>query len=222
VVAGWLLPVLTVQAQELNYNIYHLSADAEIVVENDLMHVTLTASHQANRAKQASEEVNKQMTWALRQAKGTPGVKVQTGSYQTNAVYKDSKIVGWRANQRLELKSSDFESLANLVGDLQEQLKVSSMQFKVSKPAKDVAEDNATEVALTRFRHRAKLIQSAVGAKGFKVVSVQINLGGSPVMHHRGPLMSKARGMMAADMVEVEGGSSTLRVQVSGDIQLEL
>lgn len=211
---------LPTYAEDLNYNLYQLSASAEDEIDNDIMKVTLLATHQASIASEANKVVNKQMTPALEILKKTTGVKYETGNYQTQPIYQNQQIAGWKASQEIELKSSDFNQLSTLVGKLQKDLKVTSMSFEVSKPVRQKAEQRLSVDALNQFKERAMLIQKTMGASGYQVVNIDLNTGS-----HRPPIR---HAMMRTEMASVsdspgpviESGDSAINVNVSGQIQL--
>ncbi len=211
---------LPIYADDLNYNLYQLSASAEDEVDNDVMKVTLLATHQASVATEANKVVNKQMTPALEMLRKTTGIKYETGNYQTQPIYQNQQIAGWKASQEIELKSSDFNQLSTLVGKLQKDLKISSMGFEISKPVRQKAEQQLSVDALNQFKERAILIQKTMGASGYQIVTVDVNTGSHrPPMRHK---MMRAEIVTASDsaMPAIESGDSTINVNVSGQIQL--
>ncbi|MEH6824577.1 MAG: SIMPL domain-containing protein, partial [Motiliproteus sp.] len=90
----------------LNYNLYHLSASTEEEIDNDIMKVTLLASHQAQQTLEANEVVNQQMASALKILKRTKEIHYKTGNYQTLPIYQNQQIVAWKSSQQIELKST--------------------------------------------------------------------------------------------------------------------
>ncbi|MFD2230219.1 SIMPL domain-containing protein [Alkalimarinus sediminis] len=211
---------LSAQAEDINYNLYQLSAITEDEIDNDVMRVTLLATHQASVAAEANKVVNRQMTPALEVLKKTNGIRYETGNYQTQPIYQNQQIAGWKASQEVELKSTDFNQLSILVGKLQKDLKVTSMGFEVSKAVRQKAEQRLSVDALNQFKERALLIQKTMGASGYQVVSIDVNTDS-----HRPPVryaMMRAEAATAYDSPgpAVEGGNSTIKVNVSGQIQL--
>lgn len=209
-------------ADDLNYNLYQLSVSAEHEVDNDIMTVTLLATHQASLSTEANKVVNKQMAAALETLKKTSNIKYETGNYQTQPIYQNQQIAGWKTSQQIELKSADFNQLSTLVGKLQKELKISSMGFEVSKGVRQATEQQLTEEALNQFKQQATLVQKTMGASGYQIISVNINSGS-----HRPPVryaMMRNEMALASDSPSpaVEGGNSTLNVNVSGQIQLIL
>lgn len=205
----------------LHYNLYHLNVTAEQEVANDTLTVNLSASHQAPQATEAAKVVNERMAAAIKQAKKVASVQVQTGNYRTHAVYKNQRIIAWRAVQQLQLKSQNFTDLSELVGQLQADLQTGAMQFSISADTRDKITDTLTREALAKFQARAALVQSTMKARQYEVVSVQIgDQGYQPPLHSGG--MRREMAMMAADVPPptLEAGTSKITVSVSGQIQL--
>lgn len=208
-------------ADELNYNLYQLSATSEKQVANDTMKVTLIASHHAQQSVEATKIVNQQVAAALKVLKRSSGIHYETGNYQTHPVYKNQQITGWKASQQIELQSTDVDQLTELVGKLQQNVKVSTMRFEVSKQVQQTTEDALSAEALQQFKSRAELIQKTMGANRYQVVSININAGTQipPIQRNR---MRAEMAVMSADAPapSVESGSSTVNVTASGQIQL--
>ncbi len=205
-------------AEDLNYNLYRFSTSAENEIDNDIMKVTLLASHQALQSSEANKVVNQQMAAALKMLKKTKDIQYETGNYQTQPIYQKQQISGWKASQQIELKSAAVDQLSDVVGKLQKELKISSMSFDVSKPVRQKEETRLSVEALNQFKERAMLIQKTMGASGYQIVELDVNAG-----TQRPPIR---RAMMRASMSSdesapaVEGGNSTINVNVSGQIQL--
>jgi predicted secreted protein len=206
-------------SHSLNYNLYHLSASAEDEIDNDIMKVTLLASHQSMQSSEANKVVNQQMSAALKILKKTKDIHYETGSYQTQPIYKNQQISGWKASQQIELKSTNVDQLSDVVGKLQTELKISSMRFDVSKPVRQKAENALSVEALNQFKERALLIQKTMGANSYHVVAIDINTGTQRPPVRR---MMRAEMAMASDSStpSVEAGNSNVTVNVTGQIQL--
>jgi len=212
---------LAASATELNFNLYQLAAAAEEQVDNDIMKVTLTASHQAQSSTAVSNKVNQQMNAALKILASSPDINYQTGNYQTHPTYQRQKISGWQASQQLILKSSDVKKMTDLIGQLQSQLKLSSMKFEISKKVRKNVQDKLSVTALNQFKARAALIQQTMGADSYRVVNVDVNSGMQFMPQAR--VMMKSSMSMSADSMSVpavSSGTSKINVRVSGQIQL--
>ena len=94
------------------------------------------------------------------------------------------------------------------------------MRFDVSKQVRQKTENMLSVEALNQFKERAALMQKTMGADGYQVVSIDVNTG-----MQRPPVrrtMMRAEMLMTSDSPapSVEGGNSTINVNVSAQIQL--
>ena len=108
----------------------------------------LFAEYQAQSQQSVSKEVNEAIRWALTQAKRNAAVKVRTTQYNTSPIYNKQIIIGWRARQSIRLESKDPDQLSELMGDLQTRLSIGSVNYAVSKPARDSAEESLITEAI--------------------------------------------------------------------------
>ena len=205
---------------EPTYNRVSLSVSVEREVENDILIAVLFAEHQAQRQQTVSREVNKAIRWALDESKQRDGIKVQTTHYNTSPVYTKKVISGWRARQSIRLESSDPEQLGELIGELQERLSIESVNYAVSKAARDVVEESLTTDALAQYRRRAELITHNLGRKSYRIVQLNINTQGGV----RPRQMAYAnRGMMATEAgaaPAIEAGVQKITVSITGAINV--
>ncbi len=189
-------------------------------VENDRMTVVVQAQAEARDVARLADALNRDMEWALEQARAVPAVTPSTQAYRTYPVYENKRITRWRASQSLRLESTDVEALSALAGRLQERLQIQSMQFSVSPQRRAEVEDELIAEGLRAFSRRAAMIASNLNAAGYRLLDV--NIGGAgrpPVVPVR--LESSARVTAAAVAPPaVEQGSSRISVQVSGSILL--
>lgn len=207
-------------AEELNYNLIHLSAGAESDVDNDILIVLMNSFAEKNSAREASESVNADMDRALKICAQYSTVKTRTMNYQTRPNYNKTRtITGWHASQQLRLESSDFEKLSKLVGILQEQLSVDSMRFEVSSEKRKKAVEELTVSALKEFTAKAQLITKTIGASDFRLVN--LNLGENfPTRPYQRGFQAEAMSLAKDAAPAVQAGESRILVQVNGSIQL--
>jgi predicted secreted protein len=193
--------------------------EVERDVENDRVRATLGVTAEDRDPARLAQQINDKMGWALDQLKGQPAIQSRSGSYQTYPVYDERKIVRWRGAQELQLESGDIDRLARLVGKLQERLQVQSMQFLVSAAKRSDVESSLTEEALAAFQQRAEVIRKSLGARGYRLMDVNVHTGGlRPPLPLRAEAMSVSRAAVASPAIEQ--GTSSVAVQVSGRIQL--
>jgi predicted secreted protein len=206
---------------EPRYNQVHLDAQVSEQVSNDLMHASLDSWGEQRDAAKLSEQINRDMEWALSLARQHAAVKVSTGSYRIWPLSsKDgSSTRGWRGQQSLQLESHDSTVLSQLAGLLQERLKMKSMNFTVSDERREGVENRLIEHALEAFKSRAQIVSSNLKASGYRIVNLNIGTAGHqpPVMYRSNMAMAT---MEAGSAVAVEAGESEVRVSVSGTVEL--
>ena len=118
VVLVWLILSSQVSAQappqggsEPLYDVYQLSAEAQIDVANDLMTVNLVATATGSDAAQLANKINATMGWAVNKLGPFTAIETKTLDYQTHPQYErnGSRIKGWVASQSIQLETDDFE-----------------------------------------------------------------------------------------------------------------
>ena len=211
----WAAP-LTAHENEPTYDRVRFQVQEQRPVENDRLRVVLGVLEEGKDPAALAERVNRRMRDALARAKAVAGVEVRTGQYYTQPVYRKESLNKWRASQELILEGGDFDTLGRLVAELQASLQVRSTQFFVSDATRDRVEDELIETALQRFTERAGRVQKTLGARGYRLVDVNINTGG--VVYP----VARAKVMAAEAVAEpaLEAGTSTLTVTVNGTIEL--
>jgi len=190
-------------------------------VGNDRMLAILNATAEEKKPADLADRINSTMAWALDQTRANKQVTLRSGSYQTYPVYGDNrKIVRWRGRQELQLESQDVDQLSQLVGTLQSQLQMQSMQFSVSHDRRQQVENELIEQALEAYQARAEIVRKSLGAKTYKLLDINIHSAGrSPVI----PMRAEAVSTMSRSSVSkpaLEQGTSRVDVQVSGKIRL--
>jgi predicted secreted protein len=203
----------------LTYDRIHLSGTATGEVANDTVVALLYAQREGQQAATLADEVNAAIAWALAQAAGSEGIKAQTLDYQTQPVYQNQRLSGWRVRQSLRLEGRDAGSLAGLVGTLQARLAVQSIGYQVSPARQREAEEALIVEAIAAFRGRAELVREQLGAAGYRLVELHVDGGGPVPMPRTAMATMEMRG--AAAPPALEPGTRDLSVSVSGTIELE-
>jgi predicted secreted protein len=207
--------------QPRNQVSFNVAAEREVA--NDWTTGVIGTTVSGSDPAELATRVNKQMNEALAIAKQAKGVKVTSGAYNTYPEYGDgNRIVRWQASQDLVLESKDTGAVAKLLGKLQERgLLLRNISFSVSRETQRKLEDELVAEAIAAFRTRASLVAKSFGKASYGLISV--NVGGGGYM----PPMPMVRGkmeMMAADAAVAptfEGGTSRVRMDVNGTIELE-
>ena len=204
----------------LRYDQVRLSASAGAEVDTDIVVAELYKEHQAPEQAEAASVVNRAVTAAVDRARAA-GIEVRTAGYRTRPVYRDRQVVAWRAHQAIRLESRDAARLAALIGALQGDLSVQSLQDRLSPERRRETEERLIVEALEAFGARARLIARTLARTGYRVVRLEVHgdAGQRPV-----PVM--AARTLAAESARVpppaiEGGSERVEVRVEGSIELD-
>ena len=217
------LPAL---AEGVNYNQVSLRAEASQEVPRDLMIVTLYTEAQNSDSAKLAAEITTTMNNALNQAKQVKEVTLRQGSRNSFPIYdnKTQKITGWRERAELRLESTDFAALSKLTGELMQTLKMGNMQFTVANATRKTSEDALLKDAVNAFKARAQLANDALGGKGYKIVSLNLNTNGYPQPYLRGAMMMKAAApaMDSAPTPEIEAGTSEVSMSADGVIEVQM
>lgn len=202
------------------YNQIHLQVERSRPVDNDRMQAVLAVTAEDDSAARLADQINRTMDWAVKTAKLRTRVEVRSGGYRTYPVYNKEKIQRWRAAQELLLEGPDFAELGSLIGQLQERLQVTSVNFFVSAERRRVVEDELIAQALDAFKQRAELVRRQLATKSYRIVDLSINTGGGqPVPPMRGLAMAAVEKSVAPPALEA--GTSILTVNVGGTVELQ-
>lgn len=203
---------------EILFNRVNLQASAQKDIPNDKMLVIMSIEHQGDKASSASNDVNRDMDWALLQLRQAKGIKARTQSYQTYPVYNKQSIVAWRAVQQLRMESTNIDALTDMVGSLQKKLMVKEMSFLPSQDARREFENELITEAIRSFYRRVEIVRFEMEAKNVRIIEMNINTsGGHQVPVHRE--MAMLRSMDISSQPAVESGTSTIQVTINGSVQ---
>jgi predicted secreted protein len=218
-VAVLLLPVAAIAGTAPTYDRVQLDASASTDVDNDRMTATLFAQSESASAAVAANEVNDTIAWALALLDEQNAIQVQTAAYHTSPVYRNNEVRAWRVNQAIHLSGTDSSLLGELVGRLQERLKMQNVSYEVSPERRRMHVDQLTDTALGHFTERATRIAKTLGRGGYRLVQLSIR-------DDQRPPVPIARGMaMAAEAAPAaparfDAGTQSVTVTVSGEIEL--
>jgi predicted secreted protein len=176
---------------------------------------------EGSRASLLSDRVNKKINMALADLKQHKTIKVETESYSTTPVYNKSQIVSWRVKQSIRLESKDMSLMSEVLGQLQQQLKLSQISFDVSREKSEQATQLLIDQALTAYNKRATQIANNLKYGHYKIVNMNVSTSSSAQ-----PYRYRNAKAMVADSVQVAApdiakGDKTFTVRVNGTIELE-
>lgn len=203
---------------ETLFNTVNLQAQAEREIPNDQMIVLLATEHEGSNTTGLAAKINSDMQWALEIINKYSVVESQSKSYQTYPTYRKQVVIGWRASQKIEIKSINIAALTELVGKLQEKLQVKQMSFSPTTETRVRFENELIEEAMQAFLARVEIIKKNMPEKNHRIINLNINTGGyrPPIVHAQRTMMNS---MEMASAPSVEAGKSKLTVTVSGSVQ---
>jgi predicted secreted protein len=209
-----------VQAQPSG--VLSLAAQASADVPQDVVDITLFYEQEAQDPASLTSVLNQRADAALRQAKGVDNVTAHSGSFTVYpSTDRDGRISAWRGRTEVVLESKDFAAASKLAGKMSDSMQVGSVTFSLSPEAQRAAEQKLSTQAIASFKQQAQSSAQAFGYSGYAIREVNIGRNGSsprPVMMMAARNMS-ADAKMSAPMA-LEGGTSTVTVNVSGSVQM--
>ncbi|HYL49240.1 MAG TPA: SIMPL domain-containing protein [Stellaceae bacterium] len=198
-----------------------LSAHADKTLPRDRLQAELRVEAADANAARVQADVNRRMAVALTHAKSVTGVTVETTGY---SVYPERDAKGnttrWHGSQALQLTSSDFPALLNLVGALQgEGLAMSNLAAELSPAAAKAAQDELTDTALKDIRARADRIAAALGTHVERYTELRVgNASVPPVPVHF--MAARVAASSSAPPPVAAAGDATVSVNIDATVLL--
>ena len=209
-------------AEPSGYDQISFQAEVKEEIANDEVRASLYKKAQATDAKTLATTLNTSVNKALAIAKRYPSVTVSSGQQRTYPRYdKNDKIIGWTGQANIDLKSTDFAATSQLIADLQETLVMDSLNFGVSDVKKDALEQKLMTDASRAFQKQAKNITRAWDARGYRVLTVNLNTGNNyPRPMYSSMEMRATSADASVPSQSFESGNSTISVTANGTIEL--
>lgn len=185
----------------LNYNLLEFNESATVTVPNDTMHVTLTITEQNKNRQVASNKVTRKLNEIQNKIRQNKQLVMELGGRHAYPQYGDkNKITSWEDTARLNVKSTDFAALSQLVSDVQEQAMLQGVSFSVSPQKRAKAVEQASEQALKVFQQRANFMSKNLGFSSYKIVKLDLtdSFESAPRAYGAAPMMASMR-MAKAD-----------------------
>ncbi|OTG87778.1 hypothetical protein B9T31_03240 [Acinetobacter sp. ANC 4558] len=209
-------------ADNLNYNIVNIQAEATRNISNDEMNAVMYIEQSNRQPNVLANQINQLMNKALTSAKKYPNVKVSTGSQNSYPIYDNDnrKLKEWRSRAEIRLVSTDFQATSQLISELQQDFQTQSINFTVSDNQRKKIESELLIEASKNFQQRAQSLSQAWNKTGYNLVSLNLNTNNqypAPIM------MRAASAKFSSDSIaqEVAGGESTVTVNANGTIQFK-
>jgi len=208
------------ETETVRYGLVELQAEAQRELQNDLLNASLYVELNDANPAALSNALNRSINEALKIAKNYERVRVRSGGNQTYPVYSKSQaLVAWRGRAEIRLESSDFEAASGLIGKLQTDMRLGSIQFAVSQEARRNAENALIAEAIAAFKARAEIIRSALGGRSYKLERLQVT-NGYNAPRPRFEAMRAAASAQEVSPPRFEPGVSMVTITASGTIAI--
>ncbi len=201
-----------------------LTSSATVQVPNDWIAVQFGTTREGTDAAAVQAALKDALGAALALArplaKADGHVEVQGGGFSLQPRFNAKGIVnGWTGNTALVVQGRDMGTIAELAGRVQT-MTVASLDYSVSREAREKVEGEVAAQAIARFRAKAADYAKAFGYATFTVREANVNTeSGQP--RPRPVLMRAAAVSSAGDALPVEAGSGAVTASVNGSVQLK-
>jgi len=194
-----------------------LSAEASEAAVNDELVVYYRIAERGGNAKMLRQKVNG-IAAAIELRLKKEKVKHKTTSRRLSPVSSDGVFSTreWEMAQSGEIRTNALDDVSGWLGDIEARgAKLNHLQFRISESVREKTEERLKLEAIASFREKAATIAKGLTAKSFKIV--QMNTSGSvPVMAYK---QERSYSMMAS-APQMSAGESTIKVNVSGTIEV--
>ena len=216
------MPVLAVQNDPAG--VVTLASSATIQVPNDWITVQFATSKEGTDANAVQAALKEALGAALAQAravaKGDGHVEVQGGGFSLQPRFNAKGVVnGWTGATSLVVQGRDMGTIAELAGKVQS-MTVGSLDYSVSREAREKVEGELTAQAIARFRAKAADYAKAFGYGAFTIRDVNVNTDNNQPPRPYA-VRAKAMTLSQSDAIPVEAGSGTVTANVNGSVQLK-
>ncbi|GAA3949514.1 SIMPL domain-containing protein [Allohahella marinimesophila] len=211
---------LALEPQEPQMRQVSFSVESASKIDQDLIEASLYYETQRLEAADAAAEVNNKMAEALKLLEGRDGLEYSTLAYQTYPVYEKSNIEGWRVRQVLQVSGQDKTAVTEALTALQKTLSIQSLEFVVSRGAREETNAQLTKDVLAKFKQRAQLISTSMDAATYEITSIQIDTQGGNQPNYPRAEMMMARDSSGGSGPALEAGKAEIVVSANATIEL--
>ena len=204
-------------------NVLQLTASGTVEVQQDLLSLTLTTTHEGADANVVQAQLKAALDAALAEARkaAQPGqLDLRTGNFALYPRYeqKGNRISGWRGTAELVLQGRDFPRITQTAARIQT-MTLGGVSFGLSREQRAKVEGEAQALAIERFKAKAAELARSFGFSGYGLREVSVNSNDQGFI----PRMRLAEAAQAPGVgmpVPVEAGKSAVTVTLSGSVQL--
>ena len=201
-----------------------LNSSATVQVPNDWITVQFSTSKEGSDANAVQAALKEALGTALAQArqvaKPDGHAEVQGGGFSLQPRFNNKGVVnGWSGTTSLTVQGRDMGTIAELAGRVQS-MTVGSLDYSVSREAREKVEGDVAAQAIARFRAKAADYAKAFGYATFTIRDANVNIdNGQPTPR---PFRAKiAQASSMSEALPVEAGSGSVTANVNGSVQLK-
>jgi predicted secreted protein len=213
------------QPQRFEGTLLTMTGAAELEVANDEALVAFYLEVQEPDLARAQSQVNQRVAEgvaAIRRA--DPKAVVETSGYGSYPVYQPGsgrKIIGWRARQGVNVRTSELASLPKVVAAGQQQLALGGLDFRLSRAARERVEGELIQRAIANLNARVAAAAQALNVPAprqrIEEISVGIPTGGRPPPVPVARMQASAAESVAEP--QLDAGQSTQQVTLSAKVR---
>jgi predicted secreted protein len=211
-------------AQKDPEGVVSLNSSATVQVPNDWIVVQFNTSREGTDANAVQAALKDAVGAALAQArpvaKPDGHVEVQGGGFSLQPRFNVKGVVnGWTGTTSLRVQGRDMGTIAELAGRVQT-MTVGSLDYSVSREAREKVEGEVATQAIARFRAKAADYAKAFGYGSFVIREVNVNVDSGQPPPRPYAMKMAAAPRAAGDALSVEAGSGSVTANVNGSVQL--
>lgn len=202
---------------------FHFTTQVSRSVEKDLMTAELFSRKAGKKLPELKKAVSANLNKVIEQAKQNIEIELIAEGISNYADYDPKgKVIGWIAEGRVRLVSKNFDAIANVLDNLDEEIAIAAVDFSVSREKAAALEDEMTLEIIKQFQHKAEVIQKGLDAKKYTLVDVQLDTPNGHTPHYETRMYAMNATKMAADTkLPLEAGKQLITATASGKVVFE-
>ncbi|QIW15786.1 hypothetical protein A4G20_05300 [Pasteurellaceae bacterium RH1A] len=214
------------EAQKPTKPVFHFSAQVERIVEQDLMSASVYSRKEGKNLAPIKKQVSSNLNTVIEAAQKHPSIEVVAEGITNNPSYNSKgKVIGWEAHGNVFLKSKDFDAMAKVLENLNDEIAIDYINFSISPEKAAEIEDQITLEAVQKFQHKAEIVRKGLNAKSFTVGKVELGQY-FPVMTRQAPVayaMAEARDASAKSVTKLPlaAGKESISTTATGWVSFE-
>ena len=199
---------------------------AQLQLPNDEALASFYYEVQDADARKAQSQVNARVAEGIAALKrADPAAQIESAGYQSYPVHTQApgvapRVSGWRVRQTVSLRTTDLDRLAATVQAGQGVMVLGSLQFQLSRAARDRAEAQLIERAVANVQARVAAAAKALGVPLERVRIEELSFGRRDEFVPPQPMMMRAAMADAAPAPPaLEPGHSTESLPVTARVR---